>query len=321
MYPPSFLFLAIGMASLPPLLSFVLWTNATLLLQSAAVAMIVRRWSAAFVAMAAPWAMFCLLLGQDGLLTAAIVGFVLIQLERRQILAGLLLALLSYKPQFGLLFPVALAFGGYWRAFIAAALGVGLLVLASGLAFGFTSWSVFFQALHIAGGQMQAWPGLLSAYGYARRLGLPYEAAIILQTILGASVAVLVAACWRSKISYDLKAASIALCIPLVTPYLWDYDLTLISIALAFMYKSRWFDRIDWIGVAIACLVVAAIPFGIFASFPGNNLPAGLIACAAIGVLLLRRCSPRPSHPKYSPDKSMDFLSPPGRAGTSAPAL
>ena len=45
---------------------------------------------------------------------------VLLQLEARPLLAGLLLGLLTYKPHFGLLFPIALMFGGYWRALFAA---------------------------------------------------------------------------------------------------------------------------------------------------------------------------------------------------------
>jgi len=43
-------------------------------------------------------------------------------LERRPVAAGLLFGLLCYKPHFGLLVPVALASGGYWRSFAAASL-------------------------------------------------------------------------------------------------------------------------------------------------------------------------------------------------------
>ena len=48
--------------------------------------------------------------------TAALFGGGLSLLERRPLLAGGLLGLLIYKPQLGLLIPVALLAGRHWRA-------------------------------------------------------------------------------------------------------------------------------------------------------------------------------------------------------------
>jgi arabinofuranan 3-O-arabinosyltransferase len=36
------------------------------------------------------------------------------------VLAGICLGLLTYKPQFGLLFPIALIAVGHWRVFVSA---------------------------------------------------------------------------------------------------------------------------------------------------------------------------------------------------------
>ena len=46
--------------------------------------------------------------GQNGFLTAALIGGVLEFMERRPAMAGVCLGLLTYKPQFGVLVPVAL---------------------------------------------------------------------------------------------------------------------------------------------------------------------------------------------------------------------
>lgn len=288
LYPPIFLFVAVTLASMPPMLGFLLWTNGTLLLQSMAVATIARSRWALLVAMAPPWTIMCMMLGQDGLLTAAIIGFVLISLERRATLAGLLLAVLTYKPQFGLLFPVALAFGGYWRTFISAGIGVVCLTLLSWSVFGLPAWLMFFHAIHGTMGAMKSWPGILSLFGAVRRFGDSYETAVILQTALGALCAAVVALMWRSRIPNDLKAACLVTCIPMVTPYVWDYDLPILSIALAYLYRHRRFDWADMVGLTLACVAVAAIPF-FYSAFPRGNLPAGLIATASIGVLLVRR--------------------------------
>ena len=52
--------------------------------------------------------------GQNGFLTAALIGGALGLLERRPALAGICLGLLTYKPQFGLLFPFVLIADRRW---------------------------------------------------------------------------------------------------------------------------------------------------------------------------------------------------------------
>ena len=46
--------------------------------------------------------------GQNGFLTAALLGGALVVLDRRPLVAGILIGLLVYKPQFGLMIPLAL---------------------------------------------------------------------------------------------------------------------------------------------------------------------------------------------------------------------
>jgi hypothetical protein len=41
-----------------------------------------------------------------------LIGAALVNLDRRPLLAGLLLGLMAYKPQFGILFPLVLAATG-----------------------------------------------------------------------------------------------------------------------------------------------------------------------------------------------------------------
>ena len=56
-------------------------------------------------------------------------------------LAGVLFGLLTFKPQLGVLIPVALVAAGLWRAIAAAACVTALArVVASGLVFGFDVW-------------------------------------------------------------------------------------------------------------------------------------------------------------------------------------
>lgn len=68
--------------------------------------------------------------GQNGLLTAALAATALWNLEKRPILAGVLIGVLSIKPQLGILFPIALIAGGYWRTLWVA--GVSALLFMGG---------------------------------------------------------------------------------------------------------------------------------------------------------------------------------------------
>jgi alpha-1,2-mannosyltransferase len=69
--------------------------------------------------------------GQNGFLTAALLGGALQLLDRRPWLAGMLIGLLTYKPQFGVLIPIALLAGGRWRSIGAAVATVAALLALS----------------------------------------------------------------------------------------------------------------------------------------------------------------------------------------------
>jgi hypothetical protein len=75
---------------------------------------------AACVVMAAPAVMINLVSGQNGAFSAAILAGGLMLLDRRPVLAGLLLGLLCYKPQLAVLVQVALVASGRWRTAFAA---------------------------------------------------------------------------------------------------------------------------------------------------------------------------------------------------------
>src|ERR1700679_444181 len=76
----------------------------------------------------------------SGFLPAALLGAALVTLARRPLLAGILLGLLVYKPQYGLMLPIVLAVSGRWRCFAAAAATVVLVTIATTLTFGVSVW-------------------------------------------------------------------------------------------------------------------------------------------------------------------------------------
>jgi len=289
-YPPAFLFVAAVLALLPYGASFLAWCAATLAGYATLVAAIARCRTALVLACAAPWVLANAIPGQNGFLTAILIGLALMSLERRPALAGLLFGLLSYKPQFGILVPLALAAGGHWRAFFWAATGALATNLAAGAVFGFATFDGLVHALmHNAKNYLvndafgeSGWRKIDSFYGLARATGFPASVAADLQGIVTVLTALAVTLCWRARLPFALKAAVLAAAVPLATPYVFVYDLPMLGIAAAFVFRHGAFDKTD------SALLATTVP-SIFAPV-WFALPTPLFASLAVAALAARRC-------------------------------
>jgi arabinofuranan 3-O-arabinosyltransferase len=97
-YPPTFLFVAMVLALLPYTTAYMVWTLGTFPAYLAAIRAIVGDRSGYLLAAAFPAVLANAVVGQNGFLTAALIGGALVLMERRPILSGVLLGLLTYKP-------------------------------------------------------------------------------------------------------------------------------------------------------------------------------------------------------------------------------
>ena len=146
-YPPMFLFVVAALGMLPYAPAFLIWETATLALYAASVSTIARSRSAILFACAAPWVAADLSTGQNGFLTASLIGAILLTMEDRSVLSGIFLGLLTYKPQFGILFPFVLVADGRWRVLASAGVTAATLALLSGAVFGFETFAAFLHNL------------------------------------------------------------------------------------------------------------------------------------------------------------------------------
>ncbi|HTT84235.1 MAG TPA: glycosyltransferase family 87 protein [Rhizomicrobium sp.] len=285
LYPPLFLCVAVVLASLPFALSFALWNGATFVTYAGVMTAITKRPVVGLAAAACPWAVDCLYIGQEGLLTASIIGGTLLLLNRRPALAGLLLGLLSFKPQLGLLFPVALAFGGYWRAVLWASIGTLAWTAGSVAAFGPGTMFDFLHSLtshtdgFLARDEM-GWYNLQSMYAFARGLGAPGIVCWLFQAFASMSCVVAIAALWRSNMPFCLKAAGLAAAIPVATPYVLVYDQTVLAVALGFLIYQRRLDIPECATVAFSILIT---------SWAWSNNSAAALASVAVCAVVSRR--------------------------------
>ena len=177
--------------------------------------------------------------GQNGLLTATLFGLGLASLPKRPYLAGILLGALCYKPQFGLLIPLALICGRYWRSFGTASLTVMLLCAISTLWFGKDIWPAFISSLspttHILLEQGDTgWYKIQSVFAAVRAHGGSIFLAYLIHGIIACCVALTVAWAWNRYRATPLTNTLLITGAFLITPYCLDYDIAMLAPALAF---------------------------------------------------------------------------------------
>ncbi|MGA8651028.1 MAG: glycosyltransferase family 87 protein [Xanthobacteraceae bacterium] len=288
-YPPTFLFVAAALAVLPYLLAAIVWLVATLVAYATMLAKILGGRKGFLVALGFPAALWNVTAGQNGFFTAALIGGTLCLLERRPALAGVCLGLLTYKPQFGLLFPIVLIADRRWLTIVvAAAVAVGLAVL-SWLAFGAASWVAFVQSMlatsRVVLGEGGAdWNRLQSLFGFMRAHGASETIAWSVQAAAAVAAGAGLIALWRSRATFELKAAALACGALLATPYIYMYDLVVLAVAGAFLLRDglqRGFSFVDGTALAAAAALILIYPYA--------TMQVGLAATLIVSALIAFR--------------------------------
>jgi arabinofuranan 3-O-arabinosyltransferase len=288
-YPPPFLFVAGLLALLPYSAAFAAWVTLTLPAYVLSIRAIVGHRLGVPLACAIPAVLMNAVVGQNGYVTAALIGGALHLMERRPALAGMLIGLLTYKPHLGLLFPLALAAGGRWRVFGSAAFVAALLMMLSYSAFGAATWEAFARSLPVAS-QAVLTDGrgdflkIHSAFALVRVFGGGEGLAWVLQGSVIAVSAIYVGALWYGRAPFELKAAALATAALLVTLYLYVYDLVVLAVPMAFLVyigRNSGFMRGEPAGLLAAGLLILIFLF--------IKIPIGLAAVLIVAALVVRR--------------------------------
>ncbi len=242
-YPPTFLFFTYPLGLLSYLNAFVVWIGVTFIVYVAGTYAILPR-VAALVAATAPFTVLeNIHYGHNGLLTAGLMGLALAHLERRPWLSGVFLGLLTYKPQFGVLFPLVLLASRNWRALASATAASLILAAVAAIAFGPEGWpsfvsSLFDRSAGFSPDQGAYIKGLQSIYGLLYWLGAGARLAAEVQAVISVVVAIAVCAVWAKPVPYALKAAILCFAVLMVTPYALFYDLCILSVGVAFLVND-----------------------------------------------------------------------------------
>lgn len=224
----------------------------------------------------APMTSFNMIMGQNGLISAALLIGGLRLLTCRPILAGVLFGLLAFKPIIGLLIPPLLLIRKDWVAFFSATATVVITALLPALLWGTEVWTLFFTdamaiqqtVLHHAVGI-----GMLmipSAFNSGRLLGLDTTSAYAIHIFFAAGTLIIFLRHFLNSTSKQNKPLStqdillFTLATAMISPYMHNYDLSMVEGAILLYCFSM---REEPVTPAHAFLIMACWCTGLLSLF------------------------------------------------------
>jgi hypothetical protein len=286
-YPPPYLLVCLPLALMPYSQALGVWLLATGLAWVA----VTRAWLDAprdwLAVLAFPAVLLNIGHGQNGFLTAALLGGAALLNTSRPWLTGVLIGALIIKPHLAVLTPLFLLLTGNWRAILSAALTAAALCVLSLIVFGPEAWRAFFESSALARLALEqdlvGYAKMQSTFAAARLLGAPLSLAWGLQVV---SALVAIVGLWRvARGARDQACGAALVCATLLTtPFLLDYDLILMGIPLAWLFnRARREGFLAWEKIALLAgfvLPLVARPLAMSLHLPIAPLVLlGLLTC------------------------------------------
>jgi len=304
-YPPPYLLICLPLAALPYFWSLAAWLGAT----GAAYWRVLRAFAGARIDALAILAFPAFLVnaghGQNGFLSAALIGGGALLVDTRPILSGLCFGAMIYKPQLAVMIPIALIAARRWRVLAAAAASASALVAASWIAWGGAIWRAFLTATPLARATLErnlvGYEKMQSVFAAVRLLhgGLTLAYSLQAATALAAAAALV----WlnRRRFRSEAEGPAMVMAALLASPFLLDYDLTLLAIPLAWIAREGL--RAGFAPGEKSVLALAYVLPLFSRTLAGNlGLPVAPLAMAAVFYFLLKRgaapANPAPSRPQ-----------------------
>ncbi|KQT11886.1 hypothetical protein ASG40_07740 [Methylobacterium sp. Leaf399] len=325
-YPPPFDLVVAGVALLPVSLAYLLFTGATL----AAFLLVLKRIAGeAFPAVLLaifPAIVVTIGCGQNGFLSGTLIGLAALAFAGGRALAGLPLGLMVVKPHLAVAFALHAVAARHWRCVGLAACVVALACAAATLALGIAVWPAFVSAVAEAKAFLVAgyYPlhRMISVYAALRSLAVPAGVALAVQAGVAFLALSVVVATIRGRRDTATVLGATALAGLFVSPYAYDYDLTLYGIALAFLMPDLIRRASPREQIALLGLSLFTCGYGLLASvwhdrrvgqdipYPGTAAwPPSLAGFALLAiVVLVWRILSRAAGPVAAPARLGDGL-------------
>ncbi|MCB1389525.1 MAG: DUF2029 domain-containing protein [Rhodobacteraceae bacterium] len=236
-YPPPFDLLVAAFPLLPRGIAYALFTGASLAAYLWLLARLAGPALAAVLLALLPPVYVSLVIGQNSFLTGGLMaGFAALTLRSRSA-AGWPLGLLVIKPHLGIGLGVHALVARRWRVLgIALAVALGLSLLST-LLLGPGIWAAFRGGVDAARQALATdfYPffRMTSVYALLHSLGAPPAAALGAQVVTAVAACVAVAWAVLRRLPPRQALATACFASALVSPYLYDYDMTIVGVGAA----------------------------------------------------------------------------------------
>lgn len=243
LYPPTFLLAIMPLSLMSLAVSYLLFLLATGYVYVRSISTLLAtpsfwRQGIWLPVVASPATLIAALMGQNSLLTAGLAALAVYWVDRRPVIAGMLVGLLAIKPQFAMLFPLALILLGAWRALASAAVTAALFLALSVAVCGWETVPAFIEKTqwvraHYIDDGAAVWYGMSTPLAAARLAGASIPVAYAVQTVTALAGVAAMCFVWLRTPEFGLRAAALAIATMLAIPYLRCYELTWLGVALA----------------------------------------------------------------------------------------
>lgn len=275
-YPPQYNLLTVLMAFVPVGVAYVLFIGATLAMYLWVLRTLAAEHFQTALILNLPAFIATIDRGQNGFLTASLLGLVSLCILRFRNHGGVYLGILSFKPHIALGIGVlALLDRRFKLLALAVAVTIALLAIATGV-FGTGIWAAFQEGISDTSQYLDdgnfLYFGMVSVYAAARSLNFSADFAVAAQGFM--ALVALVTICFVHFKGWQMRRqlAMTLLASTLISPYFYLYDLCLLSVAFALIAS----DLQAYAGKVLKFLVVAgswfASGYGVSVfTFTGRN--------------------------------------------------
>lgn len=306
-YPPTFLLLIWPLNVLDYGAAYLVWTVGTLALFLWAVVRTCSRLPLCIAGViVAPTTIACFSFGQSGFLAGALATAGVRLADSRPVLSGILIGVLSYKPQLGVLVPIAFVAAGHWRALgVACATVIGLAAITT-ITFGWAVWPAWismlpsYSAVFDRVAVVKCMPTVLTNL---QMLGVAVPIAKGVQALSAIVVAVLVWRCFRRGPT-KLAAAALLVGTFLATPHAFVYDMPMTTAAIILFIEAR-LETTSEFNLAEVLILTLAFMFPLLMVINGPALPIGFVPLMLLfGLILWRQRQGEPDLQSIAPARS-----------------
>ncbi len=237
-YPPQFELIILPLALMQEGIAFLLFIGASFLAYVTILARMAGRNLLPILILLLLPIQVNIASGQNGFLTAALIGLTCLLLQRRRAIAGLPLGLLIIKPHLAVAFAVYCVASGRWRTVaVAAATVIGTSLLAT-LIFGAGVWPAYLDGTRDASQNLSngLFPlfRMISVFSALMTSGAPFAPAMAMQLVVTTTtIGAVIVAALRFPVNRALAVTVFASL--LISPYAYDYDMPMLAIGLALL--------------------------------------------------------------------------------------